>query len=116
MLISDRSRRGVWGGGQAFKGSPNGGWGIQEESPGGHGPWQLLNFKHLYRWNHAIHASSQQKLLEKLKLKLAASGGGSSPPPCAMPGSSTDNNNKTYMNFSTYLDIKISIKSTVKVN
>ena len=26
-----------------------------------------LNFKHRYRWNHAILAANQQNLLEKLK-------------------------------------------------
>ena len=28
---------------------------------------KLLNFKHRYRWNHAILAANQQNLLEKLK-------------------------------------------------
>ena len=31
----------------------------------GHNPWK--NFKHRYRWNHAILAANQQNLLEKLK-------------------------------------------------
>ena len=32
----------------------------------GHSPLKLLNFKHRYRWNHAILAANQQNLLEKL--------------------------------------------------
>ena len=81
------------GGGQTLNGGRTRAAGSRSSATVGiqwHSPWKLLNFKHRYRWNHAILAANQQNLLEKLKkkLNLGASSGGAAAP-CAPPGSGT---------------------------
>ena len=57
-------------GGQTLNGGQPWAAGSRSRAPVGvqeHSPSKLLNFKHRYRWNHAILAANQQNLLEKLK-------------------------------------------------